>query len=195
MGSMCHWWDILLSRKGYRCLQQENNRLIVDSIQIKLMKSKKRFLITTVSDSDHNDKRLIENVTPGPSFLQRQKASENNDNSGPVHPRPKFCSYSRKDRFDTLRLKVWEQSTKPIWQSDNKAKVVMKNKNDEDQTVKSQPARLVSKGNAQEEGIDFRESFALVFCSQLEAVLEFSMPHAVHSPFSNLSDGRENGIS
>ncbi|GJR30093.1 retrovirus-related pol polyprotein from transposon TNT 1-94 [Tanacetum coccineum] len=55
-----------------------------------------------------------------------------------------------------------------IWQDDYKAKVVWKNKKDEDQTVIRNKARLVAKGYAQEEGIDFEESFALV--SRLEAV-------------------------
>nr|GFD16893.1 hypothetical protein [Tanacetum cinerariifolium] len=51
---------------------------------------------------------------------------------------------------------------------------------DEDQTVIRNKARLVSKGYAQEEGIDFEESFALVAC--LEAVWIF-IAYATHKSF------------
>nr|GEV80550.1 retrovirus-related Pol polyprotein from transposon TNT 1-94 [Tanacetum cinerariifolium] len=61
-------------------------------------------------------------------------------------------------QFD--RVQVWELVEKTIWQNGYKAKVVMKNKKDEDQTVIRNKARLVAKGYAQEEGIDFEESFA-----------------------------------
>ncbi|GKF32631.1 retrovirus-related pol polyprotein from transposon TNT 1-94, partial [Tanacetum coccineum] len=56
-------------------------------------------------------------------------------------------------------------------------KWLWKNKKDEDQTVISNKARLVAKGYAQEEGIDFEESFAPV--ARLEAVRIF-VAHAAH---------------
>ncbi|GJR31274.1 retrovirus-related pol polyprotein from transposon TNT 1-94 [Tanacetum coccineum] len=68
-------------------------------------------------------------------------------------------------------------SQQAIWQDDYKAKVVRKNKKDEDQTVIRNKARLVAKGYAQEEGIDFEESFAPV--ARLEAVRIF-VAHAAH---------------
>ncbi|GJY64090.1 retrovirus-related pol polyprotein from transposon TNT 1-94 [Tanacetum coccineum] len=49
----------------------------------------------------------------------------------------------------------------------NQAKVVMEEKKDEDQTIIRNKAQLVAKGYAQEEGIDFEESFAPV--ARLEA--------------------------
>ncbi|GJX00288.1 retrovirus-related pol polyprotein from transposon TNT 1-94 [Tanacetum coccineum] len=55
-----------------------------------------------------------------------------------------------------------------------------KNKKDEDQTVIRNKARLVAKGYAQEEGIDFEESFALV--ARLEAVRIF-VAYAAHKSF------------
>nr|GEW78948.1 retrovirus-related Pol polyprotein from transposon TNT 1-94 [Tanacetum cinerariifolium] len=61
-----------------------------------------------------------------------------------------------------------------------KAKVVMENKKDEDQTVIRNKARLEVKGYAQEEGIDFEESFAPVAC--LEAVWIF-IAYAAHKSF------------
>ncbi|GJU69433.1 retrovirus-related pol polyprotein from transposon TNT 1-94 [Tanacetum coccineum] len=56
----------------------------------------------------------------------------------------------------------------------------LKNKKDEDQIVIRNKARLVAKGYAQEEGIDFEESFAPV--ARLEAVRIF-VAHAAHKSF------------
>ncbi|GKF48893.1 gag-pol polyprotein [Tanacetum coccineum] len=52
-----------------------------------------------------------------------------------------------------------------------KLKWLWKNKKDKDQTVIRNKARLVAKGYAQEEGVDFEESFAPV--ARLEAVRIF----------------------
>nr|GEY54032.1 retrovirus-related Pol polyprotein from transposon TNT 1-94 [Tanacetum cinerariifolium] len=59
-------------------------------------------------------------------------------------------------------------------------KWLWKNKKDEDQTVIRNNARLVAKGYAQEEGIDFEESFAPV--ARLEAVRIF-VAYAPHKSF------------
>ncbi|GKF72657.1 retrovirus-related pol polyprotein from transposon TNT 1-94, partial [Tanacetum coccineum] len=59
-------------------------------------------------------------------------------------------------------------------------KWLWKNKKDEDQTVIRNKARLVAKSYAQEEGIDFEESFAPV--ARLEAVRIF-VAHATHKSF------------
>nr|GEV62439.1 integrase, catalytic region, zinc finger, CCHC-type, peptidase aspartic, catalytic [Tanacetum cinerariifolium] len=61
-----------------------------------------------------------------------------------------------------------------------KLKCLWKNKKDEDQTVIHNKARLVAKGYAQEEGIDFEESFALV--ARLEVVQIF-VAYVVHKSF------------
>ncbi|GJT11450.1 retrovirus-related pol polyprotein from transposon TNT 1-94 [Tanacetum coccineum] len=63
-------------------------------------------------------------------------------------------------QFD--RLQVWELVDKPFGKNVIKLKWLWKNKKDEDQTVIRNKARLVAKGYAQEEGIDFEESFALM---------------------------------
>ncbi|GKE26274.1 retrovirus-related pol polyprotein from transposon TNT 1-94 [Tanacetum coccineum] len=62
----------------------------------------------------------------------------------------------------------------------NQAKVVMEEQKDEDQTIIRNKARLVAKGYAQEEGIDFEESFAPV--ARLEAVRIF-VAYAAHKSF------------
>nr|GFA29892.1 retrovirus-related Pol polyprotein from transposon TNT 1-94 [Tanacetum cinerariifolium] len=72
---------------------------------------------------------------------------------------PKMCMYA----LTIIRLK-W------LW----------KNKKDEDQTVIRNKARLVAKRYAQEEGIDFEESFAPV--ARLEAVRIF-IAYAAHKSF------------
>nr|GEW47322.1 hypothetical protein [Tanacetum cinerariifolium] len=59
-------------------------------------------------------------------------------------------------------LTVWELIDKTFGKSVIRLKWLWKNKKDEDQTVIRNKARLVAKGYAQEEGIDFKESFAPV---------------------------------
>ncbi|GJU10284.1 retrovirus-related pol polyprotein from transposon TNT 1-94 [Tanacetum coccineum] len=81
-------------------------------------------------------------------------------------------------QFD--RLKVWELVDKPFGKMIIKLKWLWKNKKDKDQTVIRNKARLVAKGYAQEEGIDFEESFAPV--ARLEAVRIF-VAHAAHKSF------------
>nr|GEY57425.1 hypothetical protein [Tanacetum cinerariifolium] len=61
-----------------------------------------------------------------------------------------------------------------------KIKWLWKNKKNEDQTVIRNKAQLVAKGYAQEEGIDFKESFALV--ARLEAVRIF-IAYIAHKSF------------
>nr|GEU41447.1 hypothetical protein [Tanacetum cinerariifolium] len=63
-------------------------------------------------------------------------------------------------QFD--RLQVWELVDKPFGKTVIKLKWLWKNKKDEDQNVIRNKDRLVAKGYAQEEGIDFEESFALM---------------------------------
>ncbi|GJY98249.1 retrovirus-related pol polyprotein from transposon TNT 1-94 [Tanacetum coccineum] len=81
-------------------------------------------------------------------------------------------------QFD--RLQVWELVDKPFCKNVIKLKWLWKNKKDEDQTVIRNKARLVAKGYAQEEGIDFKESFAPI--ARLEAVRIF-VAYAAHKSF------------
>nr|GEZ63543.1 retrotransposon protein, putative, unclassified [Tanacetum cinerariifolium] len=75
---------------------------------------------------------------------------------------------------------VWELVDKPFRKSIIKLKWLWKNKKDEDQTVIRNKARLVAKGYAQEEGIDFEESFTPV--ARLEPVWIF-IAYAAHKSF------------
>ncbi|GJW60861.1 retrovirus-related pol polyprotein from transposon TNT 1-94 [Tanacetum coccineum] len=81
-------------------------------------------------------------------------------------------------QFD--RLQVCELVEKPLGKNVIKLKWLWKNKKDEDQIVIRNKARLVAKGYAQEEGIDFEESFAPV--ARLEAVRIF-VAYAAHKSF------------
>nr|GEZ36513.1 retrovirus-related Pol polyprotein from transposon TNT 1-94 [Tanacetum cinerariifolium] len=81
-------------------------------------------------------------------------------------------------QFD--RLHVWELVDKPFGKMVIKLKWLWKNKMDEDQTVIRNKARLVEKGYAQEEGIDFEESFAPV--ARLE-VVRILIAYAAHKSF------------
>nr|GEV31039.1 retrovirus-related Pol polyprotein from transposon TNT 1-94 [Tanacetum cinerariifolium] len=81
-------------------------------------------------------------------------------------------------QFD--RLRVWELVDKPFGKTVIRLKWLWKNKKDEDQTVIHNKARLVANGYAQEEGIDFEESFAPVV--RLEAVQIF-IAYAAYKSF------------
>nr|GEU94238.1 hypothetical protein [Tanacetum cinerariifolium] len=81
-------------------------------------------------------------------------------------------------QFD--RLQVWELVDKPFGKTVIRLKWLWKNKKDKDQTVIRNKAPLVAKGYAQEKGIDFEESFALV--ARLEAVWIF-IAYAAHKSF------------
>ncbi|GJV79599.1 retrovirus-related pol polyprotein from transposon TNT 1-94 [Tanacetum coccineum] len=76
-------------------------------------------------------------------------------------------------QFD--RLKVWELVDKPFGKMIIKLKWLWKNKKDEDQTVIRNKARLVTKGYAQEEGIDFEESF--LHCRQWKQIRSLLPTH------------------
>ncbi|GJW16649.1 retrovirus-related pol polyprotein from transposon TNT 1-94 [Tanacetum coccineum] len=81
-------------------------------------------------------------------------------------------------QFD--RLQVWELVDKPFGKKVIKLKWLWKNKKDEDQTVIRNKSRLIAKGYAQEEGVDFKESFAPV--ARLEVIRLF-IAYAAHKSF------------
>nr|GEU36810.1 hypothetical protein [Tanacetum cinerariifolium] len=82
------------------------------------------------------------------------------------------------------RLQVWELVDKPFGKMVIKLKWLWKNKKDEDQTIIHNKAQLVAKGYAQEEVIDFKESFSLV--ARLEAVRIFEVYVAQPDRFVDL---------
>nr|GFA95260.1 hypothetical protein [Tanacetum cinerariifolium] len=82
-------------------------------------------------------------------------------------------------QFD--RLDVWELVDKPLCTNVINLKWLWKNKRDEENIVIRNKSRLVAKGYAQKEGVDFEESFTLV--ARLEAVRLF-IAYATHKSFT-----------
>ncbi|GJZ20726.1 retrovirus-related pol polyprotein from transposon TNT 1-94 [Tanacetum coccineum] len=81
-------------------------------------------------------------------------------------------------QFD--QLDVCELVDRPLCKNVINLKWLWKNKRDEENTVIRNKARLVGKGYAQKEGIDFKESFAPV--AQLESVRLF-IAYVAHKSF------------
>nr|GEU77685.1 hypothetical protein [Tanacetum cinerariifolium] len=77
-----------------------------------------------------------------------------------------FALTEELHQFD--RLNVWELVDRPLFTNVINLKWLWKNKRDEENTVIRNKSRLVAKGYAQKEGINFEESFAPV--ARLEAV-------------------------
>nr|GEU29207.1 hypothetical protein [Tanacetum cinerariifolium] len=105
----------------------------------------------------------LEQVRGNPSRLvqtRRQLATD-----------PEMCMFA---------LTVWELVDKPFGKTVIRLKWLWKNKKDKDQTVIRNKARLIANGYAQEEGIDFEESFSPV--ARLEAVRIF-VAYAAHKSF------------
>nr|GEU67189.1 copia protein [Tanacetum cinerariifolium] len=82
-------------------------------------------------------------------------------------------------QFD--RLNVWDLVDIPLCKNVINMKWLWKNKRDEENIVIQNKSRLVAKGYAQKEGVDFKESFAPV--AQLEAVRLF-IAYAAHKSFT-----------
>nr|GEZ42773.1 putative ribonuclease H-like domain-containing protein [Tanacetum cinerariifolium] len=82
-------------------------------------------------------------------------------------------------QFD--RLDVWELVDRPLCTNIINLKWLWKNKHDEENSVIRNKSRLVAKGYAQKEGVDFEESFAPV--ARLEAVSLFIL-YAAHKSFT-----------
>ncbi|GJT45009.1 retrovirus-related pol polyprotein from transposon TNT 1-94 [Tanacetum coccineum] len=80
-----------------------------------------------------------------------------------------------------------QQFDRPLCKNVINLKWLWKNKRDEENTVIRNKSRLVAKGYAQKEGIDFEESFAPV--ARLEAVRLF-IAYAAHKIFTVYQNGR-----
>nr|GEX90965.1 hypothetical protein [Tanacetum cinerariifolium] len=79
------------------------------------------------------------------------------------------------------RLEVWELVDRPLCTNVINLKWLGKNKRDEENIVIRNESRLVAKGYAQKEGVDFEESFAPV--ARLEAVRLF-IAYVAHKSFT-----------
>nr|GEV37067.1 hypothetical protein [Tanacetum cinerariifolium] len=158
---------------------------------------------SSTNNSNQQDAQSTTNIQPTsePSTLTYVHAKENNDNQAKEEhlqddkftnplcipykkllclPHTTLIEAMQEELYQFDRLQVWELVDKPFGKSVIRIKWLWKNKKDEDQTVIRNKARLVAKRYAQEEGIDFEESFAPVAC--LEAVRIF-VAYATHKSF------------
>nr|GEV37643.1 retrovirus-related Pol polyprotein from transposon TNT 1-94 [Tanacetum cinerariifolium] len=90
-----------------------------------------------------------------------------------------LTAFLDSDHFD--RLDVWELVDIPLRKNFINMKWLWKNKCDEENTVIQNKSRLVAKGYAQKEGVNFEESFTPV--ARLEAVRLF-IAYAAHKSFT-----------
>ncbi|GJW94447.1 retrovirus-related pol polyprotein from transposon TNT 1-94 [Tanacetum coccineum] len=138
-----------------------------------------------IDNSTQHDTPPTTNIHPTsePSTPTNVHAEENNGNQADdtehefTNP---FYTPVQEVNESSSRNIVWELVDKPFGKNVIKLNWLWKNKKDEEQTVIRNKARLVAKGYAQEEGIDFEESFALV--AHLEAVRIF-VTYAAHKSF------------
>nr|GEX06910.1 retrovirus-related Pol polyprotein from transposon TNT 1-94 [Tanacetum cinerariifolium] len=87
----------------------------------------------------------------------------------------------QEELYQFNRLDVWKLVDRPLCTNVINLKWLWKNKRDEENTVIRNKSRLVAKGYAQKEGVDFEESFTLV--TRLEAVRLF-IACAAHKSFT-----------
>nr|GEY05616.1 retrovirus-related Pol polyprotein from transposon TNT 1-94 [Tanacetum cinerariifolium] len=165
---------------------EENNdmrRLFLITLQASFLNDKRRQIMTTLTPFT-NDKNVSSSAdvhVPSQQELDRL--------FGPLYDEffnagsnGCFCMIEaiREELHQFDRLQVWKLVDKPFGKSVIRLKWLWKNKKDEDQTVICNKSRLVAKGYAQEEGIYFEESFALV--ARLEAIRIF-IAYATHKSF------------
>ncbi|GJY86671.1 retrovirus-related pol polyprotein from transposon TNT 1-94 [Tanacetum coccineum] len=92
-----------------------------------------------------------------------------------------FSTPEETSIFSVDRLDLWELVDITFCKNVINLKWLWKNKRDEENTIIRNKSRLVAKGYAQKEGIDFEESFAPV--ARLEAVRLF-IAYAAHKSFT-----------
>nr|GEU95771.1 hypothetical protein [Tanacetum cinerariifolium] len=93
-----------------------------------------------------------------------------------------MCMFALTEELHQIdRLDVWELVDRPLCKNVINIKWLWKNKRDEENTVIRNKSRLVAKGYAQKEGVDFEESFAPV--ARLE-VVRLYIVYAAHKSFT-----------
>ncbi|GJS25544.1 retrovirus-related pol polyprotein from transposon TNT 1-94 [Tanacetum coccineum] len=105
------------------------------------------------------------------------KSSSPTDNSAPQDTHPSTNIHSTSEPTTQTNDHAEENNDNQAEFTNPSINLKIGNSKDEDQTIIRNKARLVAKGYAQEEGIDFEESFALV--ARLEAVRIF-VAYAAH---------------
>nr|GFA86966.1 hypothetical protein [Tanacetum cinerariifolium] len=119
---------------------------------------------------DHPLEQIIEN--PSQSVRTRRQLKSD----GEMYM---FALSEELHQFD--RLDVWKLVDRPLCKNVINMKWLWKNKCDKENTIIRNKSRLVAKGYAQKEGVDFEESFTPV--AWLEAVWLF-IAYAAHKSFT-----------
>nr|GFB09193.1 hypothetical protein [Tanacetum cinerariifolium] len=108
---------------------------------------------------------LLEQVIGNPSQSVKTRRQLESD--------AEMCMFALTEELHQFdRLNVWELVDRPLCTNVINLKWLWKNKRDEENTVIRNKSRLVARGYAQKEGVDFEESFAPV--ARLEAVVSKS---------------------
>nr|GEU40746.1 retrovirus-related Pol polyprotein from transposon TNT 1-94 [Tanacetum cinerariifolium] len=126
---------------------------------------------TTIADTTPTPKNSSSHATNIP--ITSQDVDELNSNA--------MIDSMQEELLQFKRLDVWVLVPAPDNISPLTLKWLFKNKHDEEQTVIQNKSRLVVGGYRQEEGIDFKESFALV--ARMEAIRIF-LAYAAHKSFT-----------
>nr|GEY16720.1 integrase, catalytic region, zinc finger, CCHC-type, peptidase aspartic, catalytic [Tanacetum cinerariifolium] len=122
---------------------------------------------TSIQDRGETSSRHVDSPNMH-TFYQRHPSEHRWTKDHPLEQVIRNPSQSEQD-FD--RLDVRELVDRPLYKNVINMKWLWKNKRDEENTVIRNKSRLVAKGYAQKEGVDFEESFAPV--ARLEAVRLF----------------------
>nr|GEZ30462.1 putative ribonuclease H-like domain-containing protein [Tanacetum cinerariifolium] len=128
-----------------------------------------------------NTTPLKNHTTPTPTYHPLEEVIGNPSQS--VRTRRQLESDAEMCMFALTfdRLDVWEVVDRPLCTNVINLKWLWKNKCDEENAVIQNKSRLVAKGSAQKEGVDFEESFSPV--ARLEAVRLF-IAYATHKSFT-----------
>nr|GEV16117.1 hypothetical protein [Tanacetum cinerariifolium] len=138
---------------------------------------------TPVQDSGETSSRHVDSSNMH-TFYQRHPSEHRWTKDHPLEQvirNPSESVRTRRQLESDGEMYVWELVNRPLCKNVINIMWLWKNKRDEENTVIHNKSRLVAKGYAQKEGVDFKESFAPV--ARLGAVLLF-IAYAAHKSFT-----------
>nr|GEW65289.1 hypothetical protein [Tanacetum cinerariifolium] len=138
---------------------------------------------TSVQDQGETSSRHVDSSNMH-TFYQRYPSEHRWTKDHPLEKvigNPLQSVRTRRQLESDAEMYVWELVDRPLCTNVINLKWLWKNKRDEENTVIQNKSRLVAKGYAKKEGVDFEESFAPV--ARLEAVRLF-ITYAAHKFFT-----------
>ncbi|GKC38405.1 zinc finger, CCHC-type containing protein [Tanacetum coccineum] len=147
-----------------------------------------------VDTSKALDASLVDTESSGTESGKQEisNSSGNDVDVDDAYIKPVYDEEPMAEVQSTVEINVFatgqQHTEQPKFNNEGELKWLWKNKKDEDQTVIRNKARLVAKGYAQEEGIDFEESFAPVarlepeevYVAQLDGFIDPGHPEKVY---------------